>query len=118
VVATSLSPENHPQLLLWCTVFASPFSYILLRYDQEAQPGSDFEKEEGAMTVYEICVKGHLDQHWSAWFDGMAITNNAHGNTIISGQVDQAALHTLLIKVYNLNLTLISVLRIETDETS
>ena len=68
------------------------------------------------MTTYEIRVKGHLDQHWSAWFDGMTITNEANGDAIISGLlVDQAALHSLLTKVYNLNLTLISVLHVETD---
>ena len=70
------------------------------------------------MTAYEIRVKGHLDQHWSAWFDGMSITNVENGETIISGSLpDQAALHSLLVKVYNLNLTLISVSRIETDST-
>ena len=69
------------------------------------------------MTTYEIRVKGHLDQRWSAWFDGMTITNEANGDAIISGRlVDQAALHSLLIKVYNLNLTLISVLHVETDQ--
>jgi len=69
------------------------------------------------MMLYEIRVKGHLDQHWSAWFDGMTITNEANGDAIISGPlVDQAALHSLLIKVYNLNLTLISVLHVETDQ--
>ena len=68
------------------------------------------------MPVYEIRVKGHLDQRWSAWFDGMTITNEANGDAIISGSlVDQAALHSLLIKVYNLNLTLISVLHVEAD---
>ncbi len=70
------------------------------------------------MPVYEIRVKGHLDQRWSAWFDGMTITNEANGDAIISGSlVDQAALHSLLVKVYNLNLTLIAVSRIETDST-
>src|SRR2546421_1434449 len=74
-------------------------------------------REGGAMPVYEIRVKGHLDQRWSAWFDGMSITNEANGNAIISGPlVDQAALHSLLIKVYNLNLTLVSVLHVETDQ--
>ena len=69
--------------------------------------------------MYTIRVKGHLDQSWSAWFDGMTITNEANGDTVISGPVaDQAALHSLLVKVHNLNLTLISVLRIETDATS
>ena len=68
------------------------------------------------MMLYEIRVKGHLDQHWSAWFDGMTITNEANGDGIISGPlVDQAALHSLLIKVYNLNLTLLSVLHVEAD---
>ena len=70
------------------------------------------------MTAYEIRVKGHLDQHWSAWFDGMTVNNEASGDTVISGPlVDQAALHSLLVKVFNLNLTLISVLRMETDAT-
>ncbi len=71
------------------------------------------------MTAYTIRVKGHLDQSWSAWFDGMTITNKANGDTVISGPVaDQAALHSLLVKVHNLNLTLISVLRVETNATS
>ena len=68
------------------------------------------------MTVYEIRVKGHLDQRWSTWFDGMTVTHEVTGDTALSGPVvDQAALHRLLIKVHTLNLTLVSVLRIETD---
>jgi hypothetical protein len=75
-------------------------------------------REGGVMLLYEIRVKGHLDQRWSAWFDGMTITNEANGDAIISGSlVDQAALHSLLVKVYNLNLTLIAVSRIERDAT-
>jgi hypothetical protein len=69
--------------------------------------------------LYEIRVKGHLDQRWSDWFGGMTVTNEVNGDTVISGSVvDQAALHSLLIKVYNLNLTLISVSRIETNSCS
>lgn len=68
------------------------------------------------MTVYEIRVKGHLDQRWSTWFDGLTVTHEASGDTVFSGPVvDQAALHSLLIKVHTLNLTLLSVLRIETN---
>jgi hypothetical protein len=71
------------------------------------------------MTVYEIRVKGHLDQRWSTWFDGMTVTHELNGDTALAGPVvDQAALHSLLIKVHTLNLTLISVLRIETDATA
>ncbi len=70
------------------------------------------------MALYEIRVKGHLDQRWSMWFDGMTVTNEANGETVLSGPVvDQAALHSLLIKVHSLNLTLISVTRFETDST-
>jgi hypothetical protein len=75
-----------------------------------------WHREGGAMPVYEIRIQGHLDSRWSAWFDGMALTNEASGETVLFGPVvDQAALHSLLIKVHTLNLTLISVLRIETD---
>jgi len=71
------------------------------------------------MTAYEIRVKGHLDQHWSEWFDGMKVNNEASGDTVISGPLaDQAALHSLLVKIFNLNLTLISVLRLDTDVTT
>ncbi len=68
------------------------------------------------MTVYEIRVKGHLDQRWSTWFDGMTVTHEVTDDTALSGPVvDQAALHSLIIKIHTLNLTLVSVLRIETD---
>jgi hypothetical protein len=70
------------------------------------------------MPMYEIRVKGHLDERWSIWFDGLAVKHEANGNTIISGSVvDQAALHSLLMKVHTLNLTLLAVSRIETDVT-
>ena len=71
------------------------------------------------MTVYEIRIKGQLDQHWSAWFDGMTVTHATNGDTVISGPVvDQAALHSLLNKVHSLNLTLVSALRVEANATS
>ncbi len=71
------------------------------------------------MALYEIRIRGYLDQRWSAWFDGMTLTHDANGETILSGLVvDQSALHSLLIKVHTLNLTLISVVRIEADATA
>lgn len=71
------------------------------------------------MALYEIRIKGYLDQRWSAWFDAMTLTHDANGETILSGLVvDQSALHSLLIKVHTLNLTLISVVRIEADATA
>jgi hypothetical protein len=68
------------------------------------------------MTVYEIRVEEQLDLHWSSWFDGMTVTNEASGETVLSGSVvDQAALHSLLNKARDLNLTLISVMRVQAN---
>ena len=62
---------------------------------------------------YEIRVEGALDAQWSAWFDGMRVTCELDGVTVIAGPVtDDAALHGLLAKVRDLGLPLISVRRI------
>ena len=62
------------------------------------------------MSVYEIRVKGHLDSRWSAWFDGLTITNLPHGEALLSGALaDQAALHGVLMKVRDLGLPLLAV---------
>ncbi len=68
-------------------------------------------------TRYQIILKGHLDRDWSNWFDGLTITHNGETETILTGTlVDQAALHSLLLRVRDLNLTLIGVSRIEPNE--
>lgn len=62
--------------------------------------------------VYEIRIKGHLDEQWTEWFGGMTLTKEAHGETLLTGVVvDQAALHGLLRKIRDLGLQLISVTR-------
>jgi hypothetical protein len=59
---------------------------------------------------YEIRVRGNLDRHWSGWFDGLQVSSDAPGQTLITGPiVDQAALHGLLAKVRDLGLPLLSV---------
>jgi len=64
-------------------------------------------------TNYRIKLKGRLDPKWSDWFEQMAFSTEC-GNTILTGSVtDQAALHGLLIRIRDLNLTLLSVERIE-----
>jgi hypothetical protein len=64
--------------------------------------------------VYEIRLKGHLEARWSKWFDGLAITLEESGNTLLSGPVaDQAALHGLLKKVRDVGLPLLSVNSVE-----
>ncbi|MBX3001396.1 MAG: hypothetical protein KF893_22935 [Caldilineaceae bacterium] len=66
---------------------------------------------------YQITVNEMLDATWSAWFDGLTITHNADGNTLITGLVrDQTALYGLIDKARDLGLTLISVYRINQRE--
>jgi hypothetical protein len=65
---------------------------------------------------YEIRLKGHLDSRWGAWFDGLSLTNERDGTTVISGPVlDQAALHGLLQRVRDVGLPLVSVAQVDRD---
>lgn len=65
-------------------------------------------------TRYELRIDGHLDNHWTAWFDQLTLTHEYDGTTSLHGLVpDQAALHGLLAKVRDLGATLISVERID-----
>ncbi len=64
--------------------------------------------------VYRIRVEGKLDEGWSDWFDGMTLTLESDITTLTGAVADQAALRGILTKILDLNLTLISVNRIET----
>jgi hypothetical protein len=70
-------------------------------------PSSKYDDEP---RTYEIRIKGHLDDKWADWFDGLSITREDNGETLLRGLVvDQAALHGLLRKVRDLGMTLLSV---------
>jgi hypothetical protein len=65
---------------------------------------------------YEIRLKGHLGARWAAWFDGLSLSRENDGTTIIHGPIaDQAALHGLLQKVRDTGLPLVSVICLEPD---
>jgi len=62
--------------------------------------------------IYQIRVKGHLNELWAEWFEGLSITLEDDGSTLLSGTiVDDAALHGLLRKIRDLHLPLLSVTR-------
>ena len=67
--------------------------------------------------IYHIRIEGHLGSHWSDWFEGLAITVEDDGSTLLSGPViDDAALHGLLKKVRDSGMRLLSVNRIESEQ--
>ena len=77
--------------------------------DKYASTGS--RREAGQ---YEIRLAGHLDARWAAWFDGLTLTHESDGTTVLHGPVvDQAALHGLLQKVRDLGLPLVSVIHLD-----
>ena len=64
--------------------------------------------------VYQIRIKGHLGSQWTDWFEGLTITLEDNGDTLLTGPViDQAALHGLLKKVRDLGMPLLSVCPLE-----
>ncbi len=68
--------------------------------------------EKGQPLVYQIRIKGHLGREWTDWFEGLTITLEDNGDTLLTGPVvDQTALHGLLKKVRDLGMPLVSVNR-------
>jgi hypothetical protein len=74
----------------------------------ETEPLTESHYEPG---LYEIRIKGYLDNRRAAWFEGLTVTREDNGNTLLTGRFDQAALHGLLRKVRDLGMPLVSVVQ-------
>jgi hypothetical protein len=80
--------------------------------DPDTQPTSCIPR-------YEIRVTGRLGSRWAAWFDGLNLTSEDDGVTLISGAVvDQAALHGLLAKLRDLGIPLVSLAQVRSGEST
>ena len=67
--------------------------------------------------IYQIRIKGHIDNIWSTWLEHMAIKHDADGTTLLTGPIaGQAALHGLLIKIRDLGLPMLSLTQVEPDQ--
>ena len=75
------------------------------------------EMNPGQPMVYQIRIKGHLGRHWTDWFEGLAITLEDNGETLLTGPVvDQAALYGVLKKVRDVAMPLLSVVCVKAGQ--
>jgi hypothetical protein len=70
-------------------------------------------RTKNAPLLYEIRVAGHLSANWAVRFEGLSMHHEPEGETVLSGSLDQAALHGILVRIRNLGLNLISVNRVQ-----
>ena len=74
------------------------------------------EQKKKDPEIFEIKIQGHLDTRWYEWFYGMTITHERDGTTTLRGPLpDQAVLHSVLDRIRDMNLQLISVNKIASD---
>ena len=78
----------------------------------------DSTTNAGQPMIYQIRIKGQLSPEWTDWFEGLTITLEEEGDTLLTGPViDQSALHGLLKKVRDLGMPLVSVVQVQFNET-
>ena len=84
-------------------------------YESATSPGDHGNQHESGL--YAIRIKGHLDERWADWFEGLTLTLEDNGDTLLAGRVvDQAALHGLLKKVRDLGMPLLSIIHLGPEQ--
>ena len=73
------------------------------------------QRTTNAPQLYEIRVAGHLGTNWAIRFEGLSMRHEPEGDTVLSGKLDQSALHGVLVRIRNLGLNLISINRVEAE---
>jgi len=73
------------------------------------------QRKMNAPQLYEIRVAGHLSANWTARFEELTMRHEPEGETVLSGMLDQSALHGILVRIRDLGLNLISVNRVAAD---
>ena len=74
------------------------------------------ERDPDQLKIFQIRIQGHLSQQWADWFEGLIITLEEDGNTLLDGPVvDQSALHGILKKIRDLGMPLLSVNFVDPD---
>ncbi len=74
--------------------------------------------KHGQPMIYQFRLQGHLDRQWISWLDGLTITLEENGDTLLTGEVvDQAALYGLLSRIRDIGIPLISLIRLLPNPT-
>jgi hypothetical protein len=77
---------------------------------------ADSTRRPDESALHEIRVQGHLGDRWAQWAEGLTLTRESDGTTTLTGPLaDQAALHGLLDRIRDLNVTIVSVRRLGPD---
>lgn len=76
------------------------------------------QRTVNAPELYEIRVAGHISENWAARFEGLSIRHEPEGETVLTGMLDQSAMHGVFVKIRDLGLNIISLNRIAEDASS
>jgi hypothetical protein len=77
------------------------------------------ERDPDQLKIFQIRIQGHLSQQWTDWFEGLIITLEEDGNTLLNGPVvDQSALHGILKRIRDLGMPLLSVNSVDANQAT